>query len=378
MTAVEESIIQLINAQLKEQLGGEYNKFRTYIDILNRTNKNNSDDIIKLKSDIGAYSDANEKIKDFEQKFVKVSTFEAFLVKFNENQSTFGKQITGKITELENANKSFVQQTNSKVTELENANKGIMQYCNKLDEVTKDIPQKIFNFDSKNGEFSRRIADLENKIAYMGQNYQKLEKADSTNLQIISSLDSKNKELYQKNTDLETKIEKIRQNYQKLENEYYSISQKIAALESKNDELSKKISEKETKSNLSQNTLRTSSRNEFEQTDKVIDSFNNWASYPSSNLPGEFAYVTGDFRIRTNQELTEAREETKWIINRRGTKTYLLPNPNSFNQMTNLDLYEMDLNMLKEKGKNKIKIINPCEISSSGWIEFKGKLQILS
>jgi hypothetical protein len=127
--------------------------------------------------------------------------------------------------------------------------------------------------------------------------------------------------------------------------------------------------------------VRTPSRtaNElFDQTDTVINSFNNWASNPNSYLPGEFAYVTGDFRIRTNQELTETREETKWIINRSGTKTYLLPNPNSFNQMTDLDLYEMDLNMLKEKGKNKIKIIKPCEISSSGFIEFKGKLQILN
>ena len=286
---VDESIKQLINAQLAEQLGGDYNKFRNYIDILNKTNKNNSDEINKLKSDIGAYSGVNEKIKGFEQRISKV---EAFLVKLNETQGSFGQQTNGKIVDLE----------------------------------------------SKNRDFRQKITDLETRIATIWQNYQKLEKDNNANTQRISSLESKNREL------------------------------------------SQKISEKEIKSNVSPSTVRPPSRNEsFDQTDNVINSFNNWASYPSSNLPGEFTYVTGDFRIRTDrQEFTETREETKWIINRRGTKTYLLPNPNSFNQMTNLDLYEMDLSMLKEKGKNKIKIITACEISSSGFIEFPGKLQILN
>jgi len=275
---VDESVKQLIHAQLSEQLGEDHKKFNTNFDILDKRIIGNSDEIKKIKLNIKAYTDTIDKIKDIEQKIGKVLQLETLFLKLNEKQST------------------FAQETKSKITDLENANKGFLQYCKKL------------------------------------------------------------------------------------ENENNNNLQKISALEAKNNELLKKLNEKETKNNLSPNTVRTPYNNElFDQTDNIINSFNNWASCPDSYLPREFAYVTGDFRIRTNQQnYTETREETKWIINRKGSKKYLFPNPNSFNQMTNLDLYEMDLSMLKEKGKNKIRIITPCEISSSGFIEFKGLLQILN
>jgi len=312
---IDELIKQLINTQLAEQLGKDYVKFRDYIDGIDKRNRENFNEINNLKSDI---KNIFERIKDIEQKIGKLVPLETFL-KLNENQRLFSQQINGKITELENANKD------------------IGQYYRKLENENNNNKQKIFSLESKNIELFQNIADSNNKIA------------------------------------------NIRQNYQKLETEYYANSKKIADLESKNEELSKKTGEKETKSK-SHTTIETPPNNElFDQTNDVITSFNNWASRSNSMLPSEFTYVTGDFRIRTNQqELTETQEKTKWIINRRGVKTYLLPNPNFFDQMTNLDLYEMDLSMLKEKGKNKIKIITPCEISSSGFIEFKGKLQILN
>ena len=297
---IEESIKQLINDQLIEQFGKDYKSFRSYIEKVNETNRSNSNEINKIKSDIKAYSDINEKIKEFEQKIGKISGLETLFKMLNDKQS------------------SFVQQTSNKITDLEFTN--------------KDISQNVIALLSKNRELSQRITDLEAKITNMEKKYQNLQKENNINLQGFSAGETKSREPAPKN-------------------------------------------------NVSPGTVRETSRNEelFDHSDNIIISFNNWASHPSSMLPGEFTYVNGDFRIRTNQqELMETREKTKWIINRGGTKTYLLPNPIFFDQMTNLDLYEMDLSMLKEKGKNKIKIITPCEISSSGFIEFKGKLQIIN
>jgi hypothetical protein len=114
------------------------------------------------------------------------------------------------------------------------------------------------------------------------------------------------------------------------------------------------------------------------QIDSIIAKFNNWAANPIGVIPSGFTFLAGDFRIRTQQVMTETAEETKWITNSGGGKKYLLPNPNMFNQMTNIsELYTIDQRMLKEKGKNKIQIIKPCEILSHGWIAFTGEIKIL-
>ena len=254
----------------------------------------------------------------------------------------------------------------------------------KLDKRIISNSEEISKSKSDIKAYSDTIKDLEQKIGkfvpletFLKLNENQKVFAQEIRKQIselIFASEKKTEVLLRKIDDLEDEIAIIKKHYKELENNYYDNSKKISTLESKNNDLFQKINKKEPKS-----TVMTPSRNElFEPTDTVINSFNNWASCPNLTLPPEFTYVTGDFRIRTNQqEFTETQEKTKWIINRRGTKTYLLPNPNSFDQMTNLDLYEMDLNMLKGKGKNKIKIITPCEISSSGFIEFMGKLQIL-
>jgi hypothetical protein len=111
----------------------------------------------------------------------------------------------------------------------------------------------------------------------------------------------------------------------------------------------------------------------------IKDAFNLWAENPSIPLPSEaFYYIEGEMNIRTKREIKESAVETKWITNRRGTQKYLFPNPNSFNQMTNiLELYKMDQARLKGRGQNKIKIITPCEISASGFVEFPGELELL-
>ncbi|GHV78314.1 hypothetical protein AGMMS49944_01050 [Spirochaetia bacterium] len=114
------------------------------------------------------------------------------------------------------------------------------------------------------------------------------------------------------------------------------------------------------------------------ESDHVITLFNKWAVNPLVGLPAAFTFLAGDFRIRTTQQLIQTPEETKWITNREGSRKYLLPNPCFFDQMTDISaLYKMEQSMLNEKGKNKIKIITPCEMTNSGYIEFKGELKIL-
>jgi uncharacterized repeat protein (TIGR02543 family) len=111
----------------------------------------------------------------------------------------------------------------------------------------------------------------------------------------------------------------------------------------------------------------------------VVESFNLWAENPSVPLPLEsFYYIEGEINIRTVTIIKESPVETKWITNRNGVKKYLFPNPNSFNQMTNiLKFYTMDQAKLKGKGQNKIKIIRPCEMKENGFIEFPGALELL-
>jgi len=110
----------------------------------------------------------------------------------------------------------------------------------------------------------------------------------------------------------------------------------------------------------------------------VTEAFNLWAANPVGPLPDAFYYIDGEIKIRTKREIKESAVETKWITNRNGTKNYLFPNPNSFNQMTNIpELYKMDQAKLKGKGQNKIRIITPCEMTKDGFVEFVGELELL-
>ena len=110
----------------------------------------------------------------------------------------------------------------------------------------------------------------------------------------------------------------------------------------------------------------------------IIDTFNRWASNPNSNLPQTFYYLKGDVKIRTNMQLVASNIPTKWIVNSVGETRYLFPNPNTFDDRTDISqIYNMDLNALKLKGQNRIKIIKACEMTDKGFVEFKGELQLL-
>jgi cell division protein FtsL len=230
----------------------------------------------------------------------------------------------------------------------------------------------------------QRIDESGKKIESLFENISSIDKKNENYIRTISagvgnvskdiiSVKTQNNEHSRKIDKLEKTINDI---CETVNNEY---SQKIKELE-------RKIADLEAKTK----TLSLSRNNECEpkriypspaqpvQPDSNIIRFNGWAANPTIPLPAAFTFLAGEPRIRTSQQLMETAEETKWIKNLTGVKKYLFPNPNSFNPNTDIHLlYDMDQNMLKEKGKNKIKIITPCEISSSGWIEFPGELKIL-
>ncbi|GMO17264.1 MAG: hypothetical protein Pg6A_03560 [Termitinemataceae bacterium] len=184
--------------------------------------------------------------------------------------------------------------------------------------------------------------------ANMGQDYKKFRV-------YIFAINDRNKELAQIISEKEARISKLEKLYEERASEIKMLSNRIEKFE--------------TAAQAAETAVK----------DAVLSKFNQWAANPFIPLPTTFTYLAGDFRIRTaNQQIIPTPEESKWISNREGAKKYLLPNPCLFNQMTNIsELYEMDQTMLKEKGKNKIKIVVACEISSSGFVEFPGKLEVL-
>ena len=112
----------------------------------------------------------------------------------------------------------------------------------------------------------------------------------------------------------------------------------------------------------------------------LVNAFNKWAmnSPAATSLPGEFCFLEGEIKKRVAQTIIETGEKTKWISNRVGSQKYIFPNPNFLEKMCDLnDLYDLDYDKVKDKGKNRVRIISPCEMMDSGVINSPGKLELL-
>jgi hypothetical protein len=106
--------------------------------------------------------------------------------------------------------------------------------------------------------------------------------------------------------------------------------------------------------------------------------FNEWAKNPVTPLPSGFYYLQNDIKIRFSQSLIKSTIETKWIANSKGNRQYLFPNPNSFNEMTDIrEFYGTISGTLKSKGQNRLQITKPCEMKDKGYIDFPGELKFL-
>jgi hypothetical protein len=158
-------------------------------------------------------------------------------------------------------------------------------------------------------------------------------------------------------------IDDMRDKYNFLERDVSGIKNEISILKNKVETLysGKKITENVSSGNLS-----------------PAEAFNLWSASPYGPLPEVFYYIEGKMNIRTKRDIKESMKDTLWITNRKGQKKYLFPNPNLFDQMTNImELYKMDQSKLKGKGQNKLKIITPCEMTKDGFVEFAGELELL-
>jgi len=114
--------------------------------------------------------------------------------------------------------------------------------------------------------------------------------------------------------------------------------------------------------------------------DDTLPLFNTWAANPQLKLPSKFYYIDtkGEPKTRSTQVFRITNSPTKWIMNEGGIKKYLFPNPIFFDMATDIGtIYKMEGGSLKPEGQNRIKIIKPCEIKDSGYIEYKGELRIL-
>ena len=180
----------------------------------------------------------------------------------------------------------------------------------------------------------------------------------------------------------------------KLGADYKNFRTAIIGLNNRNKKLDEAITEKEARiskleklvTDLTGELNALSARiKQFEETKEraaeadanaVIAAFNAWAVNPLVPLPAGFSFIAGDFRIRTRQQIIETPDESKWITNRKGSKKYLFPNPNLFNQMTASDFLYTITGTPKAQGLNKICVTKACEMTYDGFVEFTGELQI--
>jgi hypothetical protein len=200
--------------------------------------------------------------------------------------------------------------------------------------------------------------------------YQKaLREYNTKNKNLEQQLCQKNTECEQficEKVHTENRYNELQNKYQILEGQNKSLQQKYDIIQDENKELKLKLGDVNNRILADNSSL------------PLVIEFNNWAMNPVSKISGNFKYISGEMKIRQNQVIEESVFETKWILNRDGSKYFLFPNPCLFNEMTDIsELYKILSGKLRTKGQNKIKIIKPCEISDQGFIEHPGELQIL-
>ena len=201
---------------------------------------------------------------------------------------------------------------------------------NKFNEQEKEIYQLKCEIQNKNNEINN-IKERANNII---QNKQ-LE---------INDLKTKMNKLSLENNELNIKIEKI-----KSENkQQYTVNIPIKQ----------------------PNVIKTKINN------NIVNIFNQWSSNPTRILPTGFKYISGELKRSISQNIEKVSNETKWIVD--ADIKVLFPNPNLLDDVTDIsELYLMDVTKLKPKGKNRFKIIEPCEIVEDGVIVYQGKLELL-
>ncbi|GMO38924.1 MAG: hypothetical protein Ta2B_18420 [Termitinemataceae bacterium] len=261
--------------------------------------------------------------------------------------------ITGIIEKLKSIDKITVNLYNVEKTSSElKANSSVIDgkllALNALNTRMCEVTTENKNRDNKILELSNINNQLQNNLA--------------NNQRGITALNIKLGELTDKNAKLEAK---------QADSEYNlnDISARLEKLEADNKKENNLSAEKEIAHKESSEAL-----------DDVVAAFNTWSARPTERLAAGFYYVEGDIKIRTTQEILSSNSASKWIANSNGNKKYIFPNPNLFDQLTDIsEIFELDSNLIKLApiGENKIKIIKPCEISDNGFIRHRGEVKLI-
>ena len=231
--------------------------------------------------------------------------------------------------------------------------------------------QQLQPLQAQNQQLQAEMQQLQNTIRQLQFEKQQLQGQMQRLMKEYEMLNGKIVAQKKENYDYLEKIKELERKIDELKRQNIGIRQPVASPSPKETVVPQKeaaISLKTTESPTRQTIY----------TNNILEKFNNWASNPSSELPREFSYLEGEIKMRTAQYPRETSAKTQWICNKSGEKKYLFPNPNFFDQMTDIsDLYLMDVNRLREKGRNKIKVTIPCEMMDSGYINFQGRLELL-
>jgi hypothetical protein len=194
---------------------------------------------------------------------------------------------------------------------------------------------------------------------------------------IKADLDTANRH----NADQEKQVQYLRDENYKLQQYYRQIfdeyKRKIAEIERENRRLRETVALAQ--ADYAERRASEKKAAEYEEGPPILDAFNRWAANPSSRaLPSGFVYAEGEFRILSkNIYRSSPSSGSRWIVNTTDGKKYLLPNPLSFNQLTNInELYHMDMSRL-QPANNKIKVVKACELLDEGYINYPGELTIL-
>ncbi|MDR3357205.1 MAG: hypothetical protein LBO04_08500 [Spirochaetaceae bacterium] len=248
----------------------------------------------------------------------------------------------------------------------------MIQHLQRAVDIFKEVQhkhkQEVYLLQQKNKEMEVTVSQLTNEKVRLNQQ--------------VKSLTIEREYSEAKYAELERRAGQTIQEYkQKIDhwyNKYEAVSQEKENLEKRiREQRQSGIEFQDTYFSLHGNSGTFPSRTT--DTDaRVLNDFNTWASNPVKALPGSFRYLAGDFKIRSSNPIRECASPSKWIINKDGSTKFLFPNPNTFNEMTNIsELYVTKTGVLKPKNQNQIKIIKACEISDNGFIEFPGELQLL-
>ena len=312
----------------------------------------------------------------------------------NEIISAFNSNMNSLLNEIIKITVNKIDEKQRSVLQLQGQYQQLKTECQKLQgqntQLQKEKQQQYQQLHTEYQKLQLQSTQLQTEMKQQYQQlhveYQKLQRQNTqlhTEIQNINGQAQQTQQLQSENTSLTTKL--------------YSADIKIKEHEKTISDLKKQIdgtrqdiptrepiasrgsfgSPRETLAAAPAKSVAASQKKEY--SGDIVEKFNKWASnHPSSELPREFSYLEGEIKVRTAQYPRETSSKTKWIWNKTGDIKYLFPNPNFFDQMTDIsDLYLMDMTRLREKGSNKIRITTPCEVMDSGFINFQGKLELL-